>query len=253
MSKVVPVRVDIGEVLKVAESFGEVLAIIPQVFHGASLAARDIPTAVKVLVSAEDLEKAAEVYESEELLAVRAEITALEAEWEQKRKAGVSRKEMTPLAIKIGELEDKVAELQNLNGMIMARAAALIGKEKLDYTSQILEWSQQKEMTKVWLKREFDLDGDVFITLPAPGNAPFHKADEGHIALAAIIEAEKKLKVVAILPRNGDNSTFFKDVSALVGRPNATNGVNSVKPFKADGYAVSVSGKCKRLYKDSQG
>lgn len=185
----------------------------------------------------DDFEPTFRDFESLEQASLRQQIVAMEKTMQEVGEKYLNNdpveyvKQITSLAARKVRLQEKLDELLKPENVIMTKALELFGLEEEprglpdggNYRTDILVWAQQRKATM----EKFGLEELILM----PSNNP-------NIILVCI-EHNDEFEAVTTLPVHGENSTFFKDVSALVGKPHATNGVNNV--WKYEGKAKMVN------------
>jgi hypothetical protein len=154
--------------------------------------------------------------------------------------------ELTALAAEKEKLAEELAGLNRVEGIVMATIIERFGKEDspVDWQNKPVVWGQEKEATRAWLSEVIQADdppGELVIMPVGEGVKPFKKTAAGHFALAVAEHVDKTLHVIAYVEPASSLSALCKKVATAVGKPDATNGVNGVKEFDAEGYTVFVN------------
>lgn len=224
-----PQNLTLGELNQVAREFGGQVEPLSSIFAKARLPKRDFAEAVLSMADGDALqdayEKPAGIAQLEEELA-NVEKRAKEAMAVAIDGGDNELKEVEKIIVERNALQERINQESGLETFVLERATELVGKTSFDYHEDALEWRQQVDATKEY----FGGDGSLILWPIDDLEHVFFEQEIGHIAVGVC--NGKTINVVTTMEPNGSNSTFFKDVGALVGKPDATNGINSVTVFE---------------------
>lgn len=244
-TKKLPTSLTVKQVYDLAGWFtdDETTPYVPAFIQEATLTLRKktavgaLAQAIREIVGEAEFEAATENSENPQAASIREQIACKEEEIKVLVNGGYTASfmaTMAPLAKAKEELSEQLNKLNNVEGLVEAKLIELFGEIEFDYKVDTLVWGQQVTATQ----EAFGVEKLVLWPILGPAVKPFKEEDANKIAV--IRDMEDNWQVVAILPTNGANSSFFKDVAALVGKENTSDGINAVTVYEGEGKPIVV-------------